>query len=97
MINPLIGKQAYLIQCFHQKLLLTPINIPIIFFSLFIISFTQYSRDTICEECFEFNVSTLLRWRLPLYGKVIFFDIFSKVLRHGDYININNLTNTVTI
>ena len=57
MVNSFLWKQSNLIECFGYVLLLAPVDVPIIIFSLGVLSSEQCLLDTISEEGFKLDVA----------------------------------------
>lgn len=56
MINSLLWKQSNFIKRFSNKLLLTPIDIPIVILSLFVHPIGQTLLDAVSEVSFKFDL-----------------------------------------
>ena len=79
MIDSFIWVKSDFVKSLGDKLFFTPVNIPIIFFSLFILAIKKGLLDAIDEESFKFKLRTELEKEVQMKGIMILFNILTKV------------------
>ena len=79
MIDSFIGVKPDFVKSLGDELFLTPVNIPVIFFGLFILAIEKGLLNTIDKESFEFKLRTGLEKEVQMKGIMILFYILTKV------------------
>lgn len=79
MIDSFIGVKPDFVKSLGDELFFTPVNIPVIFFGLFILAIEKGLLNTIDKESFEFKLRTGLEKEVQMKGIMILFYILTKV------------------
>jgi hypothetical protein len=85
MVDSFVREESDFIKSLRNELFLTPINIPVIFLGLFILTINKSLLNTINKESFKFKLRTKVKNKIQVKRIMIFFDILSKVFRHCSF------------
>lgn len=85
MVDSFIGVESDFVEGFRDELFLTPVNIPVIVFGLFILTVEQSLLNTIDEKGLKFHLRTKSHKSLQVQRVVVLLYVLSKVLRHCSF------------
>ncbi len=85
MVDFFIGVESDFIKGFRDKLLFAPVDIPVIFFGLFILTVKQSLLNTIDEKSLKFHFSTKSSKFLQVQRVMVLLYVLSKVLWHCSF------------
>jgi len=60
MVDSSVWIESDFVQGFGNELFLAPVNIPVVFFSLFVLSVHKSLLNAVYKKCLEFQVGTMV-------------------------------------
>ena len=66
MVDSFVGKEADFVEGFRDELFLAPVDIPVVFLRLLILTVEQRLLNTVDEEGFEFHLGTILSLKVQV-------------------------------